>query len=77
MAKLRSYFDFIQPKLDVCFIQEHKLRGSNLDSLAKNLTSNAICFHVEAEEGMQHSAGKGGLAILLASRMASFYPKFW
>ena len=71
MAKLRSYFDFVQSKLDVCFIQEHKLRERNLDSLARNLFRNALCFHIEAEEGLQHTAGKGGLAILLASKWMS------
>lgn len=59
--------------MDMVLIQEHKLRGRNLDTLGNRIMLNCtICF-LEGALGKKnwinpHGAGKGGDDILLANK---------
>ena len=73
--RLKTYLQFINPRLDLIFLQEHRLREQNAGKLGKTLVSQAIYLYIEAELGFNHEedkerVGKRGMALLLANKWA-------
>jgi len=63
LDNLRNYVH--RDPVDFLFIQEHKLRGSNISTLGRRLWKRATTIYTEAEPGYTAngaSTGKGGLA---------------
>ena len=68
---LKHYIDSI-PRLDVLFLQEHKLRGHENSNLGRYLWNSAKTWSIEATLGYNNgildlSDGCGGIAIMLAA----------
>jgi exonuclease III len=69
LQKFNNYYLPLQSKLDIWYLQEHKLRGQSLDKLGNTLWRATKSFNCEATLGNQGYAGKGSLSIFVSSKI--------
>jgi exonuclease III len=76
LENLRYYIHSLRQHPDILFLQEHKLRMGQHQSIAKKLWKEATTWCLEATLGYNHNplepgAGKGGVMTMLAPRWAN------
>lgn len=69
----RYFLNTVTPKADVVLIQEHKMRGRDLDGLGNRLMAGTTSWIPEAAPGERswinpNAAGKGGVGIILVNK---------
>ena len=67
---VKNYFRPYLPSVDFLCFQEHKLRGSSVDTLKSKIWPKASFFYLDAAVGNQAQAGCGGICTWVSPKLS-------